>query len=123
MVSLPGLWLPILLWAVTVFLASSIMHTLLPYNRSDYQKLPDQHKLLASMRAAGPERKLYLFPLGTTTQVERCAAGARFRLCAGGGLSSCSFRIRIQISTYYSESLRVAVLPSSKKWFAEQRKS
>jgi len=53
MVSLTALWLPIVLSAVIVFVASSIMHMLLPYHRSDYRQLPDEDKLLAVMRAAG----------------------------------------------------------------------
>ena len=32
-------WLPIVLSAVIVFVASSIMHMLLPYHRSDYRQL------------------------------------------------------------------------------------
>jgi hypothetical protein len=65
MVSLTALWLPILLSAVIVFVASSIMHMLLPYHRSDYRKLPEEDKLLAALRAAGLARGLYLFPFGT----------------------------------------------------------
>lgn len=62
MVSLTALWLPIVLSAVIVFFASSLMHMLLPYHRSDYQKLPDEDKLLAALRAAGLKRGLYVFP-------------------------------------------------------------
>ena len=38
MMPLSALWLPIVLSAVIVFVASSIMHTLLPYHRGDYQQ-------------------------------------------------------------------------------------
>src|SRR5207245_6802439 len=62
MVPLTALWLPILLSAIIVFVASFIMHMLLPYHRSDYQKLPDEDKLLAALRAAGLKRGLYVFP-------------------------------------------------------------
>src|SRR5258708_19545153 len=62
MVPLTALWLPILLAAIIVFVASSIMHMVLPYHRSDYQKLPDEDKLLAALRAAGLKRGLYVFP-------------------------------------------------------------
>jgi hypothetical protein len=65
MVPLAALWLPILLAAVIVFVASSIMHMLLPYHRSDYQRLPDEDKLLAALRAAGLKRGLYVFPFCT----------------------------------------------------------
>ena len=51
MVSLTALWLPILLSAIIVFVASSIMHMLLPYHRGDYLQLPDEDKLLAVLRS------------------------------------------------------------------------
>jgi hypothetical protein len=73
MVPLTALWLPILLAAVIVFVASSIMHMLLPYHRSDYQKLPDEDKLLATLRAAGLKRGLYIFPFGTHKEMKSSA--------------------------------------------------
>ncbi len=65
MVPLAALWLPILLSAVFVFIASSIMHMVLPYHRSDYQQLPEEDKTLAALRAAGLKRGLYVFPYCT----------------------------------------------------------
>ena len=65
MVPLSALWLPIVLSAVIVFVASSIMHMVLPYHQSDYQKLPDEDKVLAMLRGAGLKRGLYIFPYGT----------------------------------------------------------
>src|SRR5260370_27675438 len=62
MVPLTALWLPVLLAAVIVFVASFIMHMVLPYHRSDYQRLPDEDKLMAALRAAGVKRGLYVFP-------------------------------------------------------------
>src|SRR5579864_2783745 len=65
---LSALWLPIVLSAVIVFIASSILHMVLPYHKSDYQKLPDEDKILPVLRAAGLKRGLYVFPF--TTQKE-----------------------------------------------------
>ncbi len=62
MVPLSALWLPIVLSAVIVFVASSIMHMLLPYHRSDYKGLPNEDQTLAPLRAAGLKRGLYIFP-------------------------------------------------------------
>ena len=70
MVPLSALWLPILLSAVIVFIASSIMHTLLPYHRNDYQKLPDEDKVLSILRAAGLKRGLYVFPYCTHKEMK-----------------------------------------------------
>ena len=49
-VPLTALWLPIVLSAVIVFVASSVMHMLLPYHRSDYRQLPDEDKILGVLR-------------------------------------------------------------------------
>jgi hypothetical protein len=62
MVSLAALWIPIVLSAVIVFIASSIIHMVLPYHRSDYKKLPEEDKVLAAMRTAGLTRGVYMFP-------------------------------------------------------------
>src|SRR6266550_9420910 len=65
MVPLASLWLPILLSAVIVFVASSILHMLLKYHQSDYRQLPDEDKILAALRPAGLKRGLYIFPFCT----------------------------------------------------------
>ncbi len=79
MVSLTALWLPILLSAVIVFVASSIIHMVLPYHRSDYQKLPDEDKLLATLRAAGLKRGLYVFPYCTPKEMKSPAVIEKYR--------------------------------------------
>jgi hypothetical protein len=62
MVSLSSLWLPIVLSGVIVFVASSIMHMVLPYHRSDYRGLPEEDKTMAVLRGLGLTRGLYVFP-------------------------------------------------------------
>ena len=74
MTPLAALWLPIVLSAVIVFIASSIMHMVLPYHRSDYQKLADQDKVLSVLRAAGLKRGLYIFPFLTHKEMKSPAA-------------------------------------------------
>ena len=66
MVSLTALWLPILLSAVIVFVASSIIHMAIPIHRNDYRKLPDEEKVLDVLRSTGvtPGRG-YIFPFCT----------------------------------------------------------
>jgi len=64
-VPLGELWLPIVLSAVIVFIASSIMHMVLPYHRSDYTQLPDEDKLLAALRPSNLKHALYVFPYCT----------------------------------------------------------
>src|SRR5271170_3720526 len=62
MVPLVALWAPILLSAVFIFVASSINHMLLGYHSSDYQKLPDEDRVLAFLRPAAIKPGLYVFP-------------------------------------------------------------
>jgi hypothetical protein len=50
MTELNALWLPILLSAVLVFAASSIIHMLLPWHKTDYRKVPDQDKVMEALR-------------------------------------------------------------------------
>ena len=69
MVPLSALWLPIILSAVVVFIASSIMHMLLPYHKGDYQKI-DEEKILPALRAAGLTRGHYVFPYCTPQEMK-----------------------------------------------------
>jgi len=51
MTGLVSLWLPILLSAVIVFVASSVIHMMSPWHKSDYPKLPNED---AFRSAVGP---------------------------------------------------------------------
>jgi hypothetical protein len=79
MLFLAALWLPILLSAVFVFTASSIMHMVLPYHKSDYRQLPDEDKLLASLRPAGLQRGLYIFPYCTHKDMNSPAMQEKYK--------------------------------------------
>src|SRR5215467_8236771 len=59
------LWLPIVLSAVIVFVASSIMHMVLPYHKSDYSQLPNEDQVLNGLRTANLKPALYVFPFCT----------------------------------------------------------
>jgi hypothetical protein len=50
MVSLTALWLPILLSAVLVFVASSIIHMALAWHSGDFKKLPSEDAVLDALR-------------------------------------------------------------------------
>src|SRR5215471_18014762 len=50
MVPVLSLWLPIVLAAVIVFVASSIIHMVLPYHRNDLLKLPREDDVMAALR-------------------------------------------------------------------------
>ena len=50
MTGLHALWLPILLSAVFVFLASSVIHMASPWHKGDYPKIPNEDKVLDALR-------------------------------------------------------------------------
>ena len=50
MVSIPSLWLPILLGAVFVFAASSVIHMFLTYHKNDFIKVPDEDGVMDALR-------------------------------------------------------------------------
>src|SRR5215813_6655455 len=62
MVGLASLWIPILVSAVFVFIASSLIHMVLGYHKSDYKKLPDEERVLNILRPLGLGPGLYHFP-------------------------------------------------------------
>ncbi len=65
-VELMDLWLPILLSAVLVFVASSILHMAIPIHKADYKKLAGEADVLAAMRGQGVEPGSYVFPCAGT---------------------------------------------------------
>lgn len=78
MVHLADLWLPILLAAVIVFIASSIIHMVLPYHKSSYRKLADEDKVRAAIRASNPSPGLYNFPYCTHKDMNSDEIKAKF---------------------------------------------
>jgi hypothetical protein len=56
------LWLPILLSAVFVFIASSVIHMVLPYHRNDFRRLEKEDEVMDALRPFGIEPGEYVFP-------------------------------------------------------------
>jgi hypothetical protein len=79
MVPLTALLLPILIAAVIVFVASSLIHMVLPYHRSDYKQLPEEDKLLATLRPAGLQKGLYVFPYCTHKDMKSPAIQEKYK--------------------------------------------
>jgi hypothetical protein len=76
------LWLPIVLSAVFVFVASSILHMVLPLHKNDYKKLASEADILTAMRSAGTQPGEYMFPcaesmaaMGTPEMIEKFNQG------------------------------------------------
>ena len=66
MVQIWALWLPIVLSAVVVFLASSVLHMVLTYHQSDYHPLPHAGNVMEAMRKAGGAPGAYHLPYATS---------------------------------------------------------
>jgi hypothetical protein len=66
MVTITSLWIPILLSAVIVFIASSILHMVFRYHRSEYKKLPNEDGLMDAMRKEGIQPGFYAAPHTTS---------------------------------------------------------
>jgi hypothetical protein len=62
MVSLSDLWLPIVLSAIIVFIASSIMHMMLKYHRGDFKQVPNEGRVLDGLRKESIPPGNYAFP-------------------------------------------------------------
>jgi hypothetical protein len=81
-VSLMSLWLPIVVSAVFVFMASSISHMVLAYHRSDLGGVPKEDQVMAALRPFALRPGNYMMPHAGSMQaaknpefVEKCRQG------------------------------------------------
>lgn len=82
MVAIAELWLPILVSAVFVFLASSVIHMALPIHKADFAKLPGEDDIMETMRKNGVGPGGYMCPcpadmkdMGSPEMLAKYAAG------------------------------------------------
>jgi len=68
MTALSTLWLPILLSAVIVFVASSVIHMALPWHKNDYSKVPNEDKLMDALRPFALPPGDYMLPRASSAQ-------------------------------------------------------
>jgi hypothetical protein len=68
MVSLMSLAVPIVVAAVLVFVASSIIHMALPYHKADYARLPNEDDVLATFRKLNVQAGDYVAPYCNTPE-------------------------------------------------------
>jgi hypothetical protein len=62
MVSLASLWLPVLLSAFLVFVASNVLHMVLKYHASDYKTLPSEDAVQQALRKFNIPHGDYMLP-------------------------------------------------------------
>jgi len=68
MTALSALLVPILVSAVIVFVASSIIHMALPWHKSDYPKVPNEDRVRESLRPLAIPPGDYMIPRAARTQ-------------------------------------------------------
>jgi hypothetical protein len=64
MVTIPSLWLPILLSSIVVFFASWLFHMLLPFHRTDFGTVPSEDKVQDALRGFSIPPGDYMIPCG-----------------------------------------------------------
>ena len=80
MAMLAQLWLPILLAAVAVFVASSLIHMLFKWHNRDYRKLPNEDAVRAAINAGQATPGIYVLPhFADATECQSDEAKAKFR--------------------------------------------
>jgi hypothetical protein len=68
MVQLISLWLPIVVSAVIVFVASSIIHMVLPFHRGDLRRVPREDEVMEALRQFSIPPGDYGMPLAESMQ-------------------------------------------------------
>lgn len=71
---LGSLWLPVIVSAVLVFIASSILHMAVPWHRSDYATMPNEDRAMEALRPLAIPPGDYMVPRPNTMDEARSAA-------------------------------------------------
>ncbi|HET8551499.1 MAG TPA: hypothetical protein VFM97_03355 [Gammaproteobacteria bacterium] len=80
MASIAQLWLPTLLSAIGVFIASSILHMALKFwHRSDYKELSNESEVAASLRKGGAKAGLYAIPYCRLEDMKKLETKVKFK--------------------------------------------
>ncbi len=115
MADLIQLWLPILLSAVVVFIASALAWTALPHHRDDFKPVPDQKKFDEAIASLGIKPGLYMFPYSADPKamkepafVERWKAGLNGTLNLWANWGSMGRNMALSFVFYLVTSIFVA---------------
>lgn len=71
MTSLTALWIPIVLSAVLVFIASSVIHMATPWHKGDYLGVPQEDRVIAALRPLAIPPGDYMLPKPADMQAMR----------------------------------------------------
>lgn len=115
MISIPSLWLPILLSGVLVFLASSVIHMLLTYHKNDFIQVPNEDAVMDALRPMNIPAGDYVMPYAGGMEVMNSAEYkakvekgpvAFFTVLAPGSM----FNMGPQLAQWFVYSLVVSVI-------------
>lgn len=67
MVSIISLWMPVVVSGVLVFFASSFIHMVLPYHKTDFRKLPDEDAVFGALKDVDIPPGDYVLPFAGST--------------------------------------------------------
>lgn len=80
MISLAQLWMPIVLSAVLVFVASSLIHMVFKWHNSDYRKLANEDEVRAAIRSSSPAPGQYVIPYcADPTEMQKADAQQKYK--------------------------------------------
>ncbi|MEM7228983.1 MAG: hypothetical protein AAF432_09230 [Planctomycetota bacterium] len=121
MAFLTELWLPIVLSAVGVFIASMVIHMFLPVHRKDWGKMDAEAPVLESLRANGVKPGRYMFPAcedwkdwNTPEMAEKIKQGPVGWLLIMPG----PWNMGKSMSTWFLYTIIVTTLTAYVAWFA-----
>lgn len=81
MIALPHLWLPILVSAVGVFIASSIVHMVLKFwHQPDFHAVPNEDDVASALRKGSPAPGMYLMPYCPMEDMKKPETREKFKL-------------------------------------------
>jgi len=86
MVELTSLWLPVLVSAVAVFIASSIVWMVLPHHKTDWRTLKDDRTIQEFIRGQGLTGGMHMFPACRPDDLKSPEAQERFKTGPWGTL-------------------------------------
>ena len=115
MISIPALWLPIVLSGVLVFVASSVIHMVLSYHKNDFRQVPDEDGVMDALRPFNIPAGDYTLPYAGSSEAlksdafrEKTEKGpvAFMTVLAPGSL----FNMGPQLAQWFGYCLVVAVV-------------
>lgn len=62
LVSMTDLWLPVLLSGLLTWIASAVIHVVMPYHKSDFKPLSDEKPVMDAVARQSPAPGMYTFP-------------------------------------------------------------